>query len=270
MDSDNNKILIRGLEVSACHGVLKEEKTNPQPFIFDADLYADFYSAAKTDDISATVNYAKACDILVAIATAKSYNLIETLAYEGVYALFEGLNLKKITLTVYKPQAPVPHKFGTVGVTVTAEKEKVYLSLGSSMGDKKNYLDTAIKKLSQTRGISVRKISSYLETEPYGGVAQNGFLNCAVEIETYLTPRQLLEEIHRIEGECGRVRTVRWGDRTLDIDIIFFGSKTVAEEDLQIPHPEYFKRAFVLQPLKEIAPDFVCPVLLKKVKDLQI
>lgn len=71
------------------------------------------------------------------------------------------------------------------------------------------------------------------------------------------------------ENECGRVRTVRWGDRTLDIDIIFFGRKTVEEDDLQIPHPEYFKRAFVIEPLKEIAPDFVCPVLHKKVKELQ-
>lgn len=268
--NEDNVILIRGLEVSACHGVLKEEKLTPQPFIFDADLYADFCTAAQNDDINATVNYAKACDILVETATAKTFNLIETLAYSGVYALLDGLNLKKVTLTVYKPQAPIRHKFGTVGVTVTAERERVFLSLGSSVGDKKNYLDTAIKKLSQTRGISVKKISSYIETEPYGGVAKNGFLNCAVEIETYLTPRRLLEEIHRIEAECGRVRTVRWGDRTLDIDIIFFGRKVIEEDDLQIPHPEYFKRAFVLKPLKEIAPDFVCPVVLKKVKDLQI
>lgn len=270
MYSDNNKILIRGLEVSACHGVLAEEKVNPQTFIFDADLYTDFYSAAKNDDLSATVNYAKACDILVQTATEKTYNLVETLACMGVYALFEGLNLKKVSLTVYKPQAPIQHKFGTVGVTVTAEKETVYLSLGSSMGYKKNYLDTAIKMLSQTRGIQVKKVSSYIETKPYGGVAQNGFLNCAAQIETFLTPHGLLEEIHRIESECGRERTVRWGDRTLDIDIVFFGRKMVEDEDLQIPHPEYQKRAFVLVPLNEIAPEFVCPVLHKKVKELQI
>ena len=118
-----DKILIRGLEVCACHGVHAEEKVNPQPFIFDADLYTDFYSAAKQDDINSTVNYSKACDILVETATKNCYNLIETLAYSGVYALFEGLILKKISLTVYKPQAPVKHKFGTVGGTGTAEKE---------------------------------------------------------------------------------------------------------------------------------------------------
>ena len=270
MNEENNKILIRGLEVNACHGVLAEEKANQQTFIFDADLYVDFYSAAKNDDLNATVNYAKACDILVETATKKSYNLIETLAYSGVYALLEGLNLKKVSLTVYKPQAPINHKFDTVGVTAVAEKERVLLSLGASVGDRKNYFDMALKMLSQTRGISLKKVSSYIETEPYGGVAKNGFLNCAVEIETYYTPRQLLEEIHRIEAACGRERTVHWGDRTLDIDIIFFGRKVIEEDDLQIPHPEYFKRAFVLEPLKEIAPDFVCPVLHKKVKDLQI
>ena len=268
MDGDN-VILIRGLEVNACHGVYAEEKVAPQPFVFDADLYADFYSAAKTDDINATVNYAKACDILVGTATEKTYNLIETLAYSGVYALFDGLKLQKVRLTVYKPQAPVGHKFGAVGVTVAAEKERVFLSLGSSCGDRKNYLDKALRLLSETHGVRLKKHSSYVETAPYGGVAKNYFLNCAAEIETCLTPRQLLCEIHRIENECGRVRTVRWGDRTLDIDIIFFGRKTVEEDDLQIPHPEYFKRAFVIEPLKEIAPDFVCPVLHKKVKELQ-
>ncbi len=266
----NNVILIRGLEVNACHGVHAEEKVNPQPFIFDAELYTDFFNAAKTDDLNLTVNYSKACNILIQTATEKTYNLIETLAYSGVYALFEGLNLQKVNLTVYKPKAPVKHKFQTVGVTVSAEKERVYLSLGSSEGDRKNYLDTAIKMLDSTRGVTVKKVSSYIETEPYGGAAKNAFLNCAVEIKTILTPRQLLEEIHRIESACGRVRTVRWGDRTLDIDIIFFGRKIVEEEGLQIPHPEYFKRKFVLKPLSEIAPDFVCPVLHKKVKDLQI
>lgn len=270
MNGDNNKILIRGLEVNACHGVLAEEKVSPQTFIFDADLYADLYSAAKSDDLDATVDYAKACDILVQTATEKTYNLIETLAYSGVYELLERLNLKKVSLTVYKPQAPVKHEFGTVGVTVTAEKETVYLSLGASVGDRKNYFDTALKMLSQTRGIHLNKVSSYIETAPYGGVAKNGFLNCAVEIETYLKPYELLEEIHRIEEACGRVRTVHWGDRTLDIDIVFFGRKVIEEQDLQIPHPEYSKRAFVLVPLNEIAPEFVCPVLHKKVKELQI
>ena len=95
MEETLNKILIRGLEASACHGVHDEEKKEPQTFIFDADLYADFSAAAKSDDIEGTVNYSKACDILVKTATENSFNLIETLAlFWGVRA-FCGVELKK-------------------------------------------------------------------------------------------------------------------------------------------------------------------------------
>lgn len=264
----DNKILIRGLTVSACHGVHAEEKVNPQTFIFDADIYTDFYSAAAGDDLKYTVNYSKACDILAGVAKNNTYNLIETLAYAGVDALFKAFDPDKIILTVYKPQAPVKQKVDTVGVTVTAEKVTAYLSLGSSEGDRKKYLDKAIGLLDGTRGVAVEKVSSYIETQPYGGVAKNKFLNCAVKIITYLSPRQMLNEIHRIEEQCGRVRLKRWGDRTLDIDIIFFGNRVVTEEDLTVPHPEYAKRGFVLAPLAEIAPSFVCPLARKTVAEL--
>ncbi len=263
-----NAVKIRGLEVYACHGVHDEEKVNPQPFIFHVDIVTDFYKGALSDDLSGTVNYSKVCDILADVAQKNVFNLIETLAYSGVYAIFESVNAKKVTLTVYKPEAPVKHKFGSVGVTVQAEKEKAYLSLGSSVGDRREYLDKALKLLDGTRGIRVNKVSAYIETRPYGGVAKNMFLNCAAEIETILTAEQLLGEIHRIESACGRERTVRWGDRTLDIDIIFFGKKVILSDVLQVPHREYSKRDFVLTPLKEIAPEFVCPVLSKKIKEL--
>lgn len=263
-----DKILIRGLEVSACHGVKDFEKTQPQPFIFDADLYFDCYDAAVSDDIDDTINYSAASKIIVAVARDNCFNLIEKLAYECAYAVMQATPAKRITLTVYKPQAPMKQKFDTVGVTVDISRERVYLSLGSSMGERQKYLDTAIEKLNMCRQITVKKVSDYVETEPYGGVAENKFLNCAVEIETLLSPRRLLNEIHRIEAECGRVRDRHWGDRTLDIDIIFFGKQTVTEDDLIIPHPEYHKRDFVLTPLTQIAPDFICPKLLKPIKDI--
>jgi 2-amino-4-hydroxy-6-hydroxymethyldihydropteridine diphosphokinase len=89
-----------------------------------------------------------------------------------------------------------------------------------------------------------------------------------VEAECLIPPRALLDEIHKIESEGGRTRTVRWEDRTLDIDIIFFGDKIIAERGLAIPHPDYANRSFVLEPIKEIAPDFVCPVTRKRMSDL--
>lgn len=263
-----NKIIIRGLEVSTCHGVKDFEKIQPQPFIFDADIYFDFSAAASSDDVEDTINYSTASKIIVAVARGNCFNLIEKLAYECAYSVMEGTPASKIVLTVYKPQAPMKQKFDTVGVTVEVSRETAYLSLGSSMGERKQYLDTAIEKLNTCRGISVKKVSDYIQTEPYGGVAENQFLNCAVEIQTLLSPRGLLKEIHRIEAECGRVRDKRWGDRTLDIDIIFFGKQIITEDDLIIPHVEYHKRDFVLIPLKQIAPDFICPRLLKPIKDI--
>lgn len=171
-----DKILIRGLEVCARHGVHDYEKTKPQRFVFDADLSVDFYSAAKTDDLERTVNYSAVCKLIAAITNNNTFNLIERLAYECAFAVMEEFaHVENISLTVYKPEAPITHKFGTVGVTAELTREKAYLSLGSSIGDKKAYLDRAIKLLDATRGIRVEKVSSYISTKPYGGVAENEF-----------------------------------------------------------------------------------------------
>lgn len=261
-------IKIRGLEVNACHGVLDFEKTAKQPFIFDADLEGNFFDGAKYDDLSKTVNYAQVCGLIVEIATKNSFSLIEKLACECAFEILDSFPVQSVKITVWKPDAPVEYKFGNVGVTVFYRRERVLLSLGSSMGDKKGYLDFAVKELNSVRGVKVKKVSSYIETPPYGGVAGNSFLNCAAEVETYLPPRALLDEIHRIEKEGKRERTVRWGDRTLDIDIVFYGNEIVDEEGLVIPHPDYKNRPFVLEPLKQIAPHFVCPLAQKRLCDL--
>ena len=261
-------VKIRGLKIDARHGVRESEKVNAQPFIFDIDIGCDFYGGFEKDDLGGTVNYSAVCERVAQITLESSFNLIETLAYTCAYAILDGFAAHCVTLTVWKPEAPVKREFESVGVTVTVKRTVAYLSLGSSMGDKKKYLDDGLELLSRTAGIKVKKVSSYIQTEPYGGVAKNGFLNCAAEIETYLTPQRLLKEIHRVENACGRVRKERWGDRTLDIDIIFFGGEIIRESDLIIPHPEYRKREFVLTPLKEIAPRFICPDSGIAVKDL--
>lgn len=265
-----DKIIIRGLEITACHGVKDFEKIQPQPFVFDADLYFDFNKAALSDDLNDTLNYSAVCKKIAEAATSDSFDLIEKLAYTCAYSVMDSFPADKISLTVYKPQAPMKLKFGTVGVSVELERNKAYLSIGSSLGDRKKYLLTAVEKLNAFPNVSVKKVSDIIETLPYGGVAKNKFLNCAAEVETLLSPERLLEAIHRIEDECGRTREKRWGDRTLDIDIIFFGKKIICSDSLIIPHPEYQKRDFVLIPLKQIAPDFVCPVLKTAVKNINL
>lgn len=250
-------IKIRGLEVTACHGVLDFEKVKPQKFIFDADMETDFYPAFD-DDIGSTVNYAEVCELVEKITAENSFNLIERLSLECAFGILESFPpVTRVCLTCFKPQAPVAQKFSNVGVTVSLERVKAYLSLGSSSGDREGYLKKAVSLLDQTRGIKVEKVSEFIETPPYGGVAKNKFLNCAACVSTFLPPRALLGEIHRIEAACGRVREKRWDDRTLDIDIIFYGDKIIRDETLTVPHRDYKNRDFVKIPLKSIAPHLI-------------
>lgn len=253
-----NTVKIRGLEVICSHGVHDFEKSEKHPFVFDADIETDFFKAAVNDDLGGTINYSSVCKLITAVAQDNVYNLIEKLAYECVFAIMENFSAaKKVSLTVWKPEAPMHRKFKNVGVTAEAERETAYLSLGSSMGDRKSYLDRAVKLLGETRGVEVLKVSDYIETQPYGGVANNAFLNCAASVSTFLTPHQLLDAVHEIENVCGRTREKHWGDRTLDIDIVFFGDKKVCDERLTIPHPDWSNRDFVKIPLKNIAPHLI-------------
>ncbi|MDD3629354.1 MAG: 2-amino-4-hydroxy-6-hydroxymethyldihydropteridine diphosphokinase [Actinomycetota bacterium] len=144
---------------------------------------------------------------------------------------------------------------------------RAYLSIGSNLGDRINYLKKALEKLKQNN-IQIIKSSNIIETEPYGYKEQGKFLNMAVEIDSDLEPFELMKLISKIESELGRIRTKRWGPRVIDIDIIFYDYLIINEPDLKIPHPDMQNRFFVLKPLQEIAPDFVHPVLKKTITEL--
>lgn len=134
-----------------------------------------------------------------------------------------------------------------------------HLGLGSSLGDRAAHLAFAVRRLGETPGIVVRRVSQTIETAPEGGVAVRRFLNAAVEIETTLPPRDLLAACLAIEAETGRDRAERWADRTLDIDILLYGDQVIDEPDLRLPHPRLGARAFALAPLAELTPDQVVP-----------
>lgn len=143
----------------------------------------------------------------------------------------------------------------------------VYISLGSNVGDREQQIAAAIQALG-AKGIRVVRQSSIYSTEPVDVATQSWFLNCVLEIETELMPRQLLRTFKEIENELGRKYTVRRGPRVIDIDILLYGSSVVHTPDLEIPHPRMTQRRFVLVPLVEIAPAAHHPVENKSAEEL--
>lgn len=136
---------------------------------------------------------------------------------------------------------------------------RAYLGLGSNLGERAENLRRALTSLHRTG--EVKKVSSLYETEPLGVQTQPGFLNAVAQLETSLVPRALLGELKRIERELGRSPGgIRWGPRVMDLDILSFDDQILTEEGLTIPHPEMERRRFVLEPLNEIAPEWVHPV----------
>jgi 2-amino-4-hydroxy-6-hydroxymethyldihydropteridine diphosphokinase len=136
---------------------------------------------------------------------------------------------------------------------------RAYLALGSNLGAREQYLQSAVDALARTAGVTVAAVSNVYETDPVGGPEQGAYLNAVVALDTDLGARDLLDLAHRIEDDARRVRAERWGPRTLDVDVLLVGDERVDEADLVVPHPRLWERGFVLAPLHDVAPDLVDP-----------
>ena len=146
---------------------------------------------------------------------------------------------------------------------------RAFVALGSNLGDRAAHLSAAVAGLRSTRGVRVLACSSLYETDPVGPPGQGPYLNAALLLETSLSPRALLARLHEIEGAAGRARSaVRNEARTLDLDLLLYGGRSIDEPGLVVPHPRLHERPFVLAPLRELAPEELHPRFGSKVGEL--
>jgi dihydroneopterin aldolase/2-amino-4-hydroxy-6-hydroxymethyldihydropteridine diphosphokinase len=265
----NDHIKITGLKVFAHHGVLEEEKKNGQDFFLNIRLYYDMKAAGKTDDLSHAVNYADVCAFVTEVFSKELFDLIEAAAeHVCTEVLLHYPSVKSIELELCKPHAPIGLPFENVSVNMSRGWHTAYLAVGSNMGDSREIIETAVKKIKDHRLVRNVKASELIVTKPYGPVEQDDFLNGCMKIETLLGPEELLIFLHSIEAEADRKREIHWGPRTLDLDIIFYDKLIYESDDLIIPHVDMQNREFVLKPLFELCPNYRHPLLGRTVEEL--
>lgn len=256
-----DEIRIEKLQIFAHHGVFDFETENGQNFYVNAILYTDTKKAGTTDELTDSTNYGEVCQFITEYLTSHTYKLLEAAAEHVTEAILLQFPLiKGVSFELCKPEAPIPLPFDSVSVKIERFWHTVYIALGSNMGEKEKYLDMALDEFKKNPLMRFEKAAAYLETEPYGGVEQDIFINSVCMVQTLYTPEELLKELHRIEQLAERKRDVRWGPRTLDLDIIYYDDIVMATDGLIIPHVDMENRKFVLQPLCEIAPYLRHPV----------
>jgi len=264
-----DRITLTGLTVRGRHGVFEHERRDGQDFVVDAVLHLDTRQAAAGDDLTATVHYGELAAALAAVVRGRPVDLIETLAARLVAVCLADPRVAAADVTVHKPAAPIPEEFTDVAVTVhrTGEEVRVplhapppdggapvVLALGSNLGDGAPTLGSAVAALAATPGLTVTAVSPVVRTEPVGGPEQPPYLNAVVLGVTALAPLELLAACVRVEQAHGRTRSVRWGPRTLDVDVVDYAGVVSRAAELTLPHPRAAQRAFVLAPWLAVDP----------------
>jgi dihydroneopterin aldolase/2-amino-4-hydroxy-6-hydroxymethyldihydropteridine diphosphokinase len=250
-----DRIHLRGVEGFGYHGVLPDEKRDGQPFVVDVVMELDLATAGGSDALDDTVSYAEIAGEVVARIAGPSFDLIERLAEVVADDVLCHRLVDAVTVTVHKPQAPVGHPFSDVAVEVHRTRGvPVVVALGANLGDARATLESAVRAVAGLPGMRVRAVSPLVETDPVGGPEQPAYLNAVLVGDTTLDPDALLRRLHEIEAEHGRTREVRWGARTLDLDLIQVGTPGSGSEvrradaALTLPHPRAHERGFVLVP----------------------
>ena len=259
-----DQIEISGLRAVTIVGALPHEREIPQPLEIDLALDVDLHDAGRTDELGDTVHYGLVADRVIAVVEESKDILLERLVAriaDEVLA-FDRVEAVDVRLTKLRPPLSVDAATTSVRIRRTRAEAEIpahtahsaFIALGSNLGDREAYLRLGVAGLG-----NVIALSDVYETDPVGGPDDQGpFLNMVVEVETSLDPSALLRRCQRIEAEAMRQRTVHWGPRTLDVDIVLYDGVAMTSDDLTIPHPRFAERPFVLAPLSDIAPDR-CP-----------
>lgn len=264
-----DQIKINGLEIYANHGVFEEEKKLGQKFIVNCVMYLDTRQAGLLDELERSIHYGEVCSEITKFMSTHTYSLIEAVAEYLAAHLFMKFGLiRELDLEIVKPWAPIGLPVQSVSIAIHREWTKVYIAFGSNMGDRLKYIRDGIEFLGKTGGCRILNVSDYIMTKAYGVTEQDDFLNGCLEMETLLEPEELLSVLNQIEEDEHRERLLRWGPRTLDLDILFFGNQIIDSEKLMIPHVDLKNRDFVLRPMVQLAPYFRHPILQKTMKEL--
>ncbi len=242
------EIRLRGLRVRGFHGVFEHERREGQDFLIDATLEV---TDPAHDDLALTADYGALSERLAAVVAGEPVDLIETLAGRLLAVCQSMPGVRRSSVRVHKPHAPIPLAFDDVSVTVRSDAIAA-LGLGSNVGHRLAHLQAAVDLLAPIA------VSPVYETAPVGGPEQGPYLN-AVALVAAIDPLRLLRQAQAIEAARDRIRAQRWGPRTLDVDLLDVGGLVLDTPALTLPHPRASARAFVLVPWLAVAPEAVIP-----------
>ncbi|GAA4412723.1 hypothetical protein GCM10023168_34840 [Fodinibacter luteus] len=265
-----DRISLRGVRATGYHGVFEHERRDGQEFVIDVEVTLDLGRAGATDDLHDTVDYGALAAGVVARVEGEPFDLIERLATVIAEDVRRDRRVEEVRVTVHKPHAPVGVPFGDVAVTVVRTRETaapvpVVVALGANLprdGEAPEVtVEAAVAALETTPGLAHVTASALFDSDPVGGPAdQPVYVNAVVVARSTLSAQDLLEALHGIEARFGRSRDVRWGPRTLDLDLVQYGDPAAgtdvvsADPALTLPHPRAHARGFVLVPWADVDP----------------
>jgi len=266
----NDYIVLTGLKVPCVIGIFDWERKQKQDVLLDLKFKTDARKAAFHDRIEDALDYKKIAKSTISFVEKSKFKLVETLAEKLADLLLKQFNIQEIHLRVSKPGAVRGSQ--NIGVEITRKKigfreELVYFSLGSNI-EPAVHLRNALKAINEKFGLTA--ISHIYETSPVGNrKKQNNYWNMVVAVDTYNSPKEIRAWIVGLEKKWGRTRTKdRYASRTLDVDLISWKNLIIKGNGFSLPHPDISKKAFILYPLLEIAPQLEIAGLNKSMVEL--